>query len=157
MRLVEIPTDLEVNDNIVAFWVPDGQVRAGETREFAYRLRWGALPHDSGDPRAYVLETRSGEGGVSGVENTQGTRKFVVDFKGGLLGTLAEGAEVEAVTSVTGGEIVTQTLAPIAGTDVWRLVLDVSAEPGATVELSAHVAGYGRKLTELWLYQWVVA
>ena len=30
VRLVEIPTDLEVNDNIVAFWVPDGQVRAGE-------------------------------------------------------------------------------------------------------------------------------
>ncbi len=134
VRLVEIPTDLEVNDNIVAFWVPDGQVRAGETREFAYRLRWGALPHDAGDPRAYVLETRSGEGGVSGVENTQGTRKFVVDFKGGLLGTLPEGAEVEAVTAIANGEIVTQTLSPIVGTDVWRLVLDVSAEPGATVE-----------------------
>ncbi len=157
VRLVEIPTDLEVNDNIVAFWVPNGQVRAGETREFAYRLRWGALAHDPGDPRAYVYETRTGQGGVSGVENTDGTRKFVVDFKGGLLGELGEGAEVEAVTAVTRGTIVTQTLSPIAGSDVWRLVLDVAAEPGATVELAAYVAGYGRKLTELWLYQWVVA
>ena len=58
---------------------------------------------------------------------------------------------------MTEGEIVTQTLSPIGGTDVWRLVLDVAAADGATVELSAHVAGYGRKLTELWLYQWVVA
>lgn len=157
VRLVEIPTDLEVNDNIVAFWVPDGLIKAGDAREFAYRLRWGDLPHDPDDARAYIYETRSGEGGVSGVENSEGTRKFVVDFRGGLLARLPEGAEIEAVTSVQGGEIVTQTLAPIAGTDVWRLVLDVSAEAGATVELSAHVAGYGRKLSELWLYQWVVA
>jgi glucans biosynthesis protein len=157
VRLVEIPTDLEVNDNIVAFWVPDGPVRAGESREFAYRLRWGALEHDPTDLRAYVYETRAGSGGVSGVENTDGTRKFVVDFKGGLLGTLPEGAEVEAVVTIAQGEIVTQTLSPIGETDVWRLVLDVAAADGATVELSAHVAGYGRKLTELWLYQWVVA
>jgi glucans biosynthesis protein len=74
VRLVEIPTDLEVNDNIVAFWVPDGQVRAGESREFSYRLRWGALERDPTDVRAYVLETRSGAGGVSGVENNDGTR-----------------------------------------------------------------------------------
>jgi periplasmic glucans biosynthesis protein len=91
------------------------------------------------------------------VENTEGTRKFVIDFKGGLLGQLGEGAEVEAVVTVAEGEIATQTLLHIGGTDVWRLVLDVAAEEGATVELSAHVAGYGRKLTELWLYQWVVA
>ncbi len=157
VRLVEIPTDLEVNDNIVAFWVPDGQVRAGDSREFAYRLRWGNLTHDDGDARAYVHETRSGEGGVSGVENTEGTRKFVVDFKGGLLAALGEGAEVEAVTTILNGEIVTQTLSRIEGTDVWRLVFDIAADPGATVELTAHLAGYGRKLTELWLYQWVVA
>ncbi len=156
VRLFEIPTDLEVNDNIVAFWVPDGPVIAGEAREFAYRLRWGALAPAPDDGLAHVLETRSGEGGVSGVE-TDGTRKLVVDFKGGLLGGLDETAEVKAVTSVTGGEIKVQTLSPILGTDIWRLVLDVEGPEGATVELSAHVAGYGRKLSELWLYQWVVA
>ena len=157
VRLVEIPTDLEVNDNIVAFWVPDGQVRAGEAREFAYWLRWGALEHAATDLRAYVCETRAGSGGVSGVGNTDGTRKFVFDFKGGLPGTLPEGAQAEAVVTIAQGKIVTQTLSPIGGTDVRRLVLDVVAADGATAELSAHVAGYGRKLTKLWLYQWVVA
>ncbi len=157
VRLVEIPTDLEVNDNIVAFWVPEGRIRAGDTKEVSYRLRWGALAHDPGDARAFVLETRAGEGGVSGVENTEGTRKFVVDFKGGLLAGLGEGTAVEAVVNIRDGEIVTQTLSAIGGTGVWRLVLDLAAEPGATVELTAHLAGYGRKLTELWLYQWVVA
>lgn len=157
VRLFEIPTDLEVNDNIVAFWVPEGQIRAGEAREFAYRLRWGSLPPDEGDPRAYVLETRAGHGGVSGVEAAEGQRKFVVDFKGGLLASLGESKEIEAVVNVTGGQIAGQVLSPIPGTGIWRLVLDVAAEAGGTVELSAHVAGYGRKLSEQWLYQWVVA
>ena len=39
----------------------------------------------------------------------------------------------------------------------WRLVLDVSTTEGATVELGAHITGYGRKLSENWLYQWVNA
>jgi len=36
-------------------------------------------------------------------------------------------------------------------------VLDVSTPAGSTVELGAHVTGYGRKLSETWLYQWVSA
>jgi glucans biosynthesis protein len=157
VRLFEIPTDLEINDNIVAFWIPQDPVLAGEEREYVYRLRWGNLSPDPDDPRAFVAETRSGVGGVSGVEATEGKRKFVVDFRGGLLARLGGDAAVEAVTSVTGGTIDTQVLVPISDTGTWRLVLDVAAEPGAVVELAAHVAGFGRKLTEQWLYQWVVA
>lgn len=159
VRLVEIPSDLEVNDNIVAFWVPEAPAKAGEMREFSYRLRWGDLPPDPADDRAHVVETRAGVGGVSGVENTEGTRKFVIDFKGGLLGRLP-GDKVDDLTiaaTAAGGAIVTQTLSAIPGEGVWRLVLDVSAPNGSTVELSAHVAGYGRKLTETWLYQWIKA
>lgn len=159
IRLVEIPSDLEVNDNIVAFWVPEAPAKAGDTREFAYRLRWGDLPYDESDDRAYVLETRAGIGGVSGVENTEGTRKFVIDFKGGLLGNLPGDVtdDLKIVTNVVNGEIKTQTLSHIWGTDIWRLVLDVAAPKDATVELNAHIAGYGRKLTETWLYQWIKA
>jgi glucans biosynthesis protein len=157
VRLVEIPTEFEVNDNIVAFWVPEGAVTAGEQREFAYRLLWGNLPQDPQSPLAYVFETRSGAGGVSGVETTSDTRKFVIDFKGGLLATLPAEAKLEIVATVQNGEIVTSTLEQIGGTDIWRLVLDVKAADGATVELGAHVAGYGQKLTETWLYQWINA
>ncbi|HEX9859143.1 MAG TPA: glucan biosynthesis protein G, partial [Paracoccaceae bacterium] len=157
VRLVEIPTDLEVNDNIVAFWVPEAPMVPGAMHEFAYRLRWGALAPDVGDDLAHVHETRAGHGGVSGVANTDGTRKFVIDFRGGLLATLPEDAEVEAVTTVAMGEIVTSILSKIPGTDIWRLVLDVSGAEDTTVELGAHVSGYGRKLTETWLYQWIVS
>lgn len=157
VRLVEIPTDLEVNDNIVAFWVPEAKPVPGEMQEFAYRLHWGALPVDPAADIAYVKETRAGAGGVSGVENTDGTRKFVVDFAGGMLAALPGDAEVEGVVTIAGGKIAVQTLSKIEGLEIWRLVIDILPEADATVELVAHIAGYGRKLSENWLYQWVTA
>lgn len=155
VRLVEIPTDLEVNDNIVALWVPEAQPSPGEMQEFAYRLHWGALPVDPMADTAFVLETRAGAGGVSGVANTDGARKFVVDFAGGMLASLPPDAKIEPVARASGGTISVLTLSKIDGQDIWRLVIDVLPEAGATVELSAYVAGYGRKLTETWANQWV--
>ncbi len=157
VRLVEIPSDLEVNDNIVAFWVPEGAIKAGDMREFSYRLRWGSLPVEDRDDIAHVLETRSGVGGVSGVESAENTRKFVVDFTGGPLDPLPADAPLEPVVTVHGGEITAQSFQRVWGSDIWRLAMDVKTEEGGTVELVAHVAGYGRKLTETWLYQWINA
>jgi glucans biosynthesis protein len=157
VRLVEIPTDLEVNDNIVAFWVPEAKPAPGALLEVAYRLHWGALPVDPTADIAYVKETRAGTGGVSGVENTEGTRKFVVDFAGGLLASLPGDAAVEPIVTVSGGQITVLTLSKIDSVATWRMVIDVLPESGRTVELVAHVAGYGRKLSENWLYQWVIA
>ena len=159
IRLVEIPSDLEVNDNIVAFWIPEAPAKAGESREYSYRLRWGDLPFDELDDRAHVKETRAGEGGVSGVENTTGTRKFVIDFVGGLMDSLGHDAaeDLTIVTNAWNGEIVTKVLSRNTTDGIWRLVLDVRPTGGDTVELAAHIAGYGRKLTETWLYQWIHA
>lgn len=155
LRLVEIPTAREINDNIVAFWVPEVPARAGEEREYAYRLTWGDLPPDPKGTLAWVDETRSGAAGVAGAEPEPGTRKFVIDFRGGTLAALDGDAPVSAVTNVMNGAITTTVLLRIPDTDVWRLVLDVAADDGATVELGAHLAGFGRRLSETWLYQWI--
>lgn len=156
VRLVEIPSDLEVNDNIVAFWVPKATVAAGDMREFDYRMRWGMLDEDDGGDLAVVHETRAGHGGNAGVSEKPDTRKFVVDFRGGLLARLPEdNGEVQPVVSISNGKAQVTTLSKVRDSNIWRLVLDVASEPGAVVELSAHIAGYGRKLSEVWLFQWV--
>lgn len=158
VRLVEIPTDLEVNDNIVAFWVPEAAPRAGDAREFTYRLHWGNLdPADTAEDLARVAYTRTGAGGVSGVPSPEGKRKFVVDFQGAFLSALTE-ADVDAITPVvtlSSGEIASTSLEKIETADIWRLVLDIRLPEGETIEMSAHLAGFDRKLTETWLYQWV--
>lgn len=156
VRLVEIPSDLEVNDNIVAFWVPKEPVKAGDAREFSYRMRWGDLPPSDLQDLAWVHETRTGHGGNAGSSDKPDTRKFVVDFRGGLLSRLPDDTgELLPVVSVANGTAEVTTLSKVRGTDIWRLVVDVASEPGAVVELSAHIAGFGRKLSEIWLFQWV--
>lgn len=157
VRLVEIPSDLEANDNIVAYWVPEAPARAGDAREFAYRMHWGDLPLDPADPIAHVEVTRAGHGGVAGVEVQDNLRKFVVDFRGGFLDSLGPEAEITPIVTVANGEVVGTVLQRVPQTGVWRLFLDLSAEDDAVVEMSAHLAGYGRKLTENWLYQWINA
>ncbi len=156
IRLVEIPSTLEVHDNIVAYWVPDQKPAAGSSLELSYRMHWGRLPETLADDRAIVLETRGGVGGAAGNDTPPDTRKFVVDFQGGMLSRLpADDAEVKPVVTVTNGKAEVMTLHRVEGTDIWRLVVDIASEPGAVCELSAHVAGYGRKLTEIWMFQWV--
>ena len=156
VRLLEIPTELEANDNIVAYWVPEDPARAGDALEFSYRLHWGMTPPgDRGEELGQVLRTRTGEGGVSGVEKETDERKFVVDFSGGLLRNLSPDAEVVPEITVQQGSVTQTSLSRISGTDIWRLVIDVEGETRSAVELRASLKGYGRTLTETWLYQWI--
>ena len=145
-----------MHDNIGAFWIPDQPVKAGDAREFAYRLHWGRLEPDYSDDRAIVRATRSGVGGAAGVENPPDTRKFVVDFHGGMLGRLPDSdTEVSPVLSVSGGTVDVLTLSKLPGEPTWRMAADIAAKDGAVVEMTAHIAGYGRKLSEIWSFQWV--
>ena len=159
VRLVEIPSDLEANDNIVAYWVPEAKAKTGDAREFSYRLHWGMLPLDPQMPIAHVAETRAGHGGYAGVEPIPGARKFVIDFAGGVLAGLEPdtSTKMEPVVSVTGAELTGALIEKLPEGGVWRMVIEVKAAEGAVVELAAHIAGFGRKLTENWLYQWVQA
>ena len=157
IRLIEVPSTLEVDDNIGAFWVPADPVLAGQEREYRYRLLWGELVPDGGD-LAYVVETRAGAGGVSGVENAANLRKFVVDFTGGVLETWEPESPPDVLATVSSGTIKTSTVSRVEANGVWRLVLDVEAGPeGTPMELKAYLVGGGKQLTETWLYQWRAA
>ena len=46
--LVEIPTEAEIHDNIVAFWRPRAPLQAGSQFQASYRLSWGDEPRAAG-------------------------------------------------------------------------------------------------------------
>lgn len=154
VRLVEAPAKLEAEDNIVAFWVPEKPFKAGDSAEYKYRLRWGDLQPDPAGTLAHVVETRTGQGGVSGVENAANLRKFVVDYSGGPLTALNDDDVVDVVATVSPGNIVHATAFRIEATGDWRLVIDAEIPPATPVELRAYLVGDGRQLSETWLYQW---
>ncbi len=59
VQLLEIPTDAEINDNILAYWRPKAQLAAGSEVPFAYRQYWCWSPPER-PPLATVSATRVG-------------------------------------------------------------------------------------------------
>ena len=111
---------------------------------------------DGAGELAYVHSTRTGVGGPSGVplENPN-LRKFVIDFEGGALGNMAPETELKPVVTTSAGEISGLGLHKIDdATKRWRLFFDVDGNDERLIEITAHVAGEDRKLTEVWLFQW---
>jgi glucans biosynthesis protein len=154
VRLIEAPSRLEAEDNIVAFWIPADPIKAGDEREFHYRLIWGDLLPKADAPLAHVVETRAGQGGVSGVANDVKLRKFVIDFTGGELVEMPAEAKLDVVATAAGGEITSTALSKVDANGVWRLALDVMIDGQGPVELKANIVSTGRTLSETWLYQW---
>lgn len=156
LRLIEIPSDLEANDNIVAFWIPQQTFEAGDSLNVSYRLHWGMNPPGSKSQLAQISRSLAGHGGVAGVKPQTNTRKFVIDFEDGALRELNADADVEAQVSISNGTLVEQILSKVEGYDsLWRLVLEISGDSGNTVEMSAVLFSAEERLSETWVYQWL--
>jgi glucans biosynthesis protein len=154
VQLVEIPTEDEVHDNIVAYWLPKQPIRAGSEHRFAYRLSWAADP-----PRVptvgRVIATRIGLGGSPGQPRPANQRKFVVDFAGGPLDALTRADTVVPVVAVSRGRVVKTTCLPVVGTKSWRVFADVEIEGDDPIGLRLYLARNGTALTETWLYEFL--
>lgn len=148
VALVEIPTDGETNDNIVAFWTPQRPVRAGDSLAYRYRLSWTA--EDPATPGlAKVTATRIGEG----PSRRPDQRRIVVDFQGGPLAGLGRDAGVQPRLSVARGHIDGAGCYPVAGADRWRLMIDVTVQDPDSADLRGWLGRGGARLTETWSYQ----
>lgn len=155
VQLVEIPTDDEVHDNIVAMWVPEAPARAGSKYELRYRLHWLAdEPFPS--ERARMTSVRTGRGGEPGKPRPPGVRKFVVEVVGGPLATLPHGIIPEPVLWSSRGAF-SNVFAEAVPNDVaghWRVQFDLIAAGTEPVELRLYLRHAGQALSETWLYQW---
>jgi glucans biosynthesis protein len=152
VQLVEIPTDDEIHDNIVAYWVPKKPATQGSEIGFDYRLTWGVdEPHVP--PVGRVYSTRLGFGGVPGQVRPVGTVKYVVDFDGGELAKYGQKDGVEAVVSSSAGTISGVYVLPVVGTTRWRAVFDFKPAGKDPVDMRLYLKAGDKTLTETWLYQ----
>ncbi|MEM8711955.1 MAG: glucan biosynthesis protein, partial [Planctomycetota bacterium] len=126
VHLVEIPTDSEFNDNMVAFWRPAEPLVADVPHRFSYRMAWCDEPADR-SPLWRVKASRTG------VAPNDGRRLFVVDFEPGSddapdLG----GARVVATSSA--GMVGGARLQRLPGQSGWRATIDF--DPGEEVTVA---------------------
>jgi len=155
VQLVEIPTNDEIHDNIVAYWLPQAAAQSGAERFFNYRLHWvGAEPYPP-DTVGRVRHTRIGIGGIPGQPRPKDTVKFVIDFSGGPLRELEQRYDVTTVASASRGTIDNAVALKVVGTPRWRASFDLFSEGGEPVDLRCYLRLGDRTLTETWLYQYV--
>ena len=157
VQLIEIPTEDEVNDNIVAAWVPAEPVKAGQSIDLAYRLHWQNDAPDPG-PLARTVATHTGLGGEPGTTIRPNTnRKFIVEFLGGPLAKLPAGAIPDAVLTTSRGKIGARVFTEELANDVpghWRTIFDVEVIGTDPVELRLFLRSASAVLTETWAYQY---
>jgi glucans biosynthesis protein len=154
VQLIEIPTDDEIHDNIVAAWVPAEPATAGKTLTFDYKLYWQAMEPNPA-PLAKTVAIRIGRGGEPGKPRPAGVRKFIVEFFGGDLAKLPTGTMPEAVLTVSRGEtshVFTEAV-PNEVPGHWRAQFDLAAEGSDPVEIRLFLRLDGKPLSETMLYQ----
>jgi len=157
VQLIEIPTDDEIHDNIVAMWVPEKPPAPGTELALSYRLHWAAdEPFPS--PLARVVATRMGDGGQPGQPRPKGVRKFLVEFLGGPLATLPFGVKPDMVLETSHGNFTNYKLMEAVPDGVpghWRAQFDLAGAEGTDpVELRLHLTAAGRIVSETWLFQY---
>ncbi|MBA3909355.1 MAG: glucan biosynthesis protein G [Rhodobacter sp.] len=146
VMLVEIPTDKEINDNIVAFWRPAAPLAAGSEHRFDYRLYWSATSPAEGVV-APVIATRTG------TRIFEDGRLFAIDYAPHpALGQDPD--RIEARISTSAGEISSQQLQRNPATGGMRLDFTLKGD-APLVELRAELWRGGQRVAEVWLNRWV--
>jgi periplasmic glucans biosynthesis protein len=155
VELVEIPSDSEIHDNIVAYWVSDQPMAVGEPRELAY-LTTAFGDHANWPPGARAVSTRIGSARRPGTtdETPEEARLFVIDFAGGDLPYLREDQPVELVVEAGEGTITNVTTHKIPATDGWRGFFDFLPGESDATTLRAYLRHRGHTLSETWTYLW---
>ena len=153
VQLIEIPTDDEIHDNVVAMWVPSAKAAAGNSYRLRYKLDW---QKDEPFPStlARCVATRLGNGGVPGQPRPKNVRKFMVEFLGEPLEKLAFGEKPEAVLTASRGTfsyIFTEAV-PDGVAGHWRAQFDLTVEGSEPVDMRLYLRLKDQTLSETWLF-----
>ncbi|HEY1930930.1 MAG TPA: glucan biosynthesis protein G [Acetobacteraceae bacterium] len=150
VELVEIPSNKEVNDNIVAFWRPHDPLKAKSENKLAYRMHWcWTDPHPG--PVAHVVQTRAGLA-WNGTD-----RQFVIDFAGAPLDAWTKPAAPALDVGTDKGKIVSAVAERNPNIHGWRVSIQLATNNEKVVELHARMMDGEQPLTETWIARWTAS
>lgn len=143
VTLYEIPTESEINDNIVAMWKPQRTLKAGQSYSFSYRMYWGVgalnLP-----PRAKVEKFMIGAASES-------RKRFVIDFVGRPLRDI-EMPKVRA--SVSRGVLSNVVVQRNSVTNGWRVTYLLNPKSAESIDIRLSLTSGEKDISEVFLYRW---
>jgi glucans biosynthesis protein len=150
VELIEIPSEREFNDNIVAFWRPAQPLAAGQSQTYSYWLRWG-------DPilqkqLARVAETRTG------LTLDHARRLFIVDFAAPEIGSSADFFKSDTPPQVFASRGVLKGIVgqPNVATGGFRVSFELDVSGIELSELRLVLVRDRQVISETWLYRWTL-
>ena len=147
VQLIEIPSESEVNQNIIAYWRPKQPLPAQKETSFAYRQFWCWEPPVR-PPLAYVADSRGGRAPSSK------NRRFIVVFAGEALGDPARVATLKPALSCSPGTAPYVHLYPDSRARTCRVVFDIDPGSEGYCEIRLVLQAGDDPISETWLYRW---
>ena len=157
VQLIEIPTDDEIHDNVVATWVPADPATAGKSLRLQVQAALGAPT--SPIRRRWPAASQPGSGAAASpaCPAPPGVRKFMVEFLGGPLEHLPFGVKPEAVLYTSRGHFTSYLYTEAVPDGVnghWRAQFDLVVDGTDPVEMRCHLKTGNDILTETWAFQY---
>ncbi len=144
--LVEIPSDREINDNVVTFWRPEAPLAAGGEMTLTYRLTWG---WDGPIPAGLLRVTRT----LTGQGPRQGLRSFAIDYSDLGAATPPDADDVTADVRASTGAISNVVVRENPAVSGLRVTFDLETA-GEDSDLRVDLFRDGRPAGEVWVYRW---
>lgn len=146
VQLIEIPSESEINDNILAYWRPRAPMVAGAEVTFSYRQFWTWHPPERPE-LATVAATRVGRGGGGR------RRRFVVDFAGEALNGSAA-TDIRPALTVSPGTVQGVRTWPYPDRKTLRVAFELDPGTENASEMRLVLESAGKPVSETWLYRW---
>ncbi len=146
VQLLEIPSDAEINDNILAYWRPRAPMAAGSEVALAYRQYWCWAPPER-PPLATVAGTRVGRG------STGRRRRFFVDFAGDMLGDNPP-PDLKPTIGVGPGSVHNFRVLSYPERKTMRVAFELDPGNENACEMRLILEAGGKPVSETWLYRW---
>ena len=143
--LLEIPSDSENNDNIIAQWRPKAGLAAGASASYAYRQFWCWTPPAHPD-LAIATGSRNGRIGKR--------RRFIVEFMSEAFADPQKAGEASAGISASPGQVVYSKLYYYKDRRSIRVVFDLELGSEIYSELRVVLNAGDKPVSETWLFRW---
>jgi periplasmic glucans biosynthesis protein len=151
VELVQIPTPDELNDNIVAYWVPNQLPKPGKPFDFDYRLFWTHGDESQRPPLSWVTQTRRGNGYMRKPDDSIA---LFVDFEGPIFKKLPAETRVDMRLSAdTNAEILESHAYRNDATGGWRAAIRLKQlDKKKPIEMRGYLETVNTALSETWSY-----
>jgi periplasmic glucans biosynthesis protein len=153
VEVIEIPTEDDTNDNVVAFWVPGEPPKPGTPFDVGYTMSWYG-DDATRPPGGRVIATRRDSGPPR--DKDKGLLRFVLDFTGKKLAQIPADQVLRGVVTVAGGddaaELVNQHVVKNPADGSWRVSFQMKPKKREPIELRAFLDQGGETLSETWSY-----